>query len=260
MFSASQSRRGSTYLEVQVAMVLLAIGMAGMYSMSVVQTKQTRRLIDVLPAAEIPALNRSGDPWARKLGVYASVDEIVTPPAAVLPYSYAEQVVNDGDGAPSITTFQGPLDTHGFISFGHTPSYQGDYHYHRSYGNIGSYFEFQATGLPVGEYEVLTTYYVYGSLGNAIPHQIYDGPTLRTTVNVNQKIATSDVSYDGKLWDRLAVVQVNTGTLRVRLVDGPGCTSYILADAILVRSARSFDVVSVAETAGGGATAILEAP
>ena len=44
------------------------------------------------------------------------------------------------------------------------------------------------------------------------------------------------------------------------LTDGPGAMNYILADAILVRSARSFDVVSVAKTAGGGATAILEAP
>ncbi len=241
-------------------MVLLAIGMAGLYSMSVVQTKQTRRLTDILPAADMPALNRSSDPWMRKLGVYASVEESVTPTGNILPYSYFEQVVDNLDGAPGFTSYQDPSDSYGWYAWNYSPSYRGNSHYHRSFGNIGTYAEFTVSGLPVGEYEVLTCYPPLASLGSVIPHEIHDGATWRTTVNVNQQVGTSEVSYSGRNWDRLAVVQINSGTIRVRLMDGPGAMNYILADAILVRSARSFDVVSVAETAGGGATAILEAP
>ena len=248
-------------MEVQVAMVLLAIGMAGLYSMSVVQTKQTRRLTDVLPPADVPALNRAGDPWMRKLGVYASVEELVTPTGSIL----AVFVLRASRRQPRRPARFYILSKTRVISlswyaWNYSPSYLGNSHYHRSYGNLGSYAEFSITGLPVGEYEVLTCYPALSSLGSAIPHQIYDGTTLRTTVNVNQKVATSEVSYNGRNWDRLAVVQINSGMVRVRLIDGSGARNYILADAILVRSARSFDVVSVAETAGGGATAILEAP
>ncbi len=241
-------------------MVLLAIGMAGLYSMSVVQTKQTRRLTDVLPPEDVPALNPTGDPWMRKLGVYASVEATVTPTSAILPYAYFEQVVDNLDGTPSFSFYKDPADTFDWFAWDYYPAYLGNSHYHRSNGNIGSYAEFTISGLPVGEYEVLTSYPPLTSLGAAIPHEIHDGTTWRTTVNVNQKTMASDVSYNGRDWDRLAVVQINSGTVRVRLTDGPGAMNYILADAILVRSARSFDVVSVAETVGGGATATLEAP
>ena len=52
-------RRGSSYLEVQVAMVMLSIGMVGLYSMSVVQTRQTSRLTEILPADEPAGLEPS---------------------------------------------------------------------------------------------------------------------------------------------------------------------------------------------------------
>ncbi len=241
-------------------MVLLSIGMAGLYSMSVVQTKQTRRLRDVLPAGETPALNQAATPWERKLGVYASVETTVTPVGNLVPYAFVEQVIDNLDSSPAVVASKHPTDSFGWISWNYWGAYRGNVDYHWSNGNVGSYIEFQATGLPIGEYEVLTTYPVFSSLGPAIPHQIFDGPALRTTVLVNQKMWPSDVTYDGRQWDRLAVVQVNSGTLRVRLTDGPGCQNYILGDAILVRTARSFNLVSVAKTAGGGATAILEAP
>lgn len=260
MKSSIQHRRGSSYLEVQVAMVLLAIGTAGLYSMSVVQTKQTRRLLDVLPAAEVPALNRSTDPWMRKLGVYASVDQVVAPTGIIPAYSYVEQVVDDSDGSPGFTYFKDPGDIYGWVDWGHSRARLGNAHYHRSYGNVGSYAEFVVTGLPVGEYEVLTHYPEFASLGSSIAHEIEDGTTWRATVNVDQKVATSEVTFGGRDWDRLGVVQINSGTLRVRLLDGPGATNYIIADSILVRSARSFELLSVSETVGGGATATLEAP
>lgn len=247
-------------MEVQVAMVLLSIGMAGLYSLSVVQTKQTRQLSDVLPADELPALNQAGNAWERKLGVYASVDGAVTPVGGILPYTYAEQVIDNADGSPGVVTYKDPSDVLGWYPWSYSPAYRGNAHYHPSYGRTGSFVEFKATGLPMGEYEVLTSYPAIASLGASIPHRIYDDTQLRTTVNVNQRISPSEVKYNGRQWDRIAVIQVNSGTVRVRLTDGSGCQSYILADAVLIRSARSFNLLSVAKTAGGGATAILEAP
>ena len=247
-------------MEVQVAMVLLSIGMAGLYSMSVVQTKQTRRLTDVLPPADVPALNRTSDPWMRKLGVYASVEASVTSTGVILPYSYFEQVVDNLDGAPGYSFYKDPADTFDWFAWDLSPAYLGNSHYHRSNGNIGSYARIHVQRVASRRVRSLDVLSALTSLGAAIPHQIHDGTTWRTTVNVNQKMMASDVSYNGRDWDRLAVVQVNSGTLRVRLTDGTGCENYILADAMLVRSARSFDLVSVAETVGGGATATLEAP
>jgi hypothetical protein len=247
-------------LEIQVAMVLLSIGMAGLYSMSVVQTKQTRQLRDLLPADELPALNQAANAWERKLGVYASIDGAVTPVGSISPYTYAEQVIDNNDGSAGLVMHKDPADILGWYPWSYWPAYRGNAHYHPSYGRTGSYAEFRVTGLPIGEYEVLTSYPAIASLGASIPHRIYDDTQLRATVNVNQRIPPSEVTYDGRQWDRIAVIQVNSGTVRVRLTDGPGCQSYILADAVLIRSARSFNLLSVAKTAGGGATAIVEAP
>jgi hypothetical protein len=241
-------------------MVLLSIGMAGLYSMTVVQTKQTQRLRNVLPPGDTPALNQAADQWARKLGVYASVEGAVTPRDPIVPYVYFEQVIDNLDAPPWVTTYKAPSDTYGWTAWNYYLGYRSNLHYHRSFNVVGSSVQFQASGLPQGEYEVLTTYPVFASLGTAIPHQIFDGGTLRATVKVNQTIAPAEVNYGGRRWDRLAVVQVNSGTLRVRLADGPGCSHYIVADAMLVRSARSMNLLSVTKTVTGGATAVLEAP
>jgi len=256
--SHNAARRGSSYLEVQVAMVLLSIGVAGLYSMSVVQTKQTVRLSNVLSAADQPALNQSADAWARKLGVYASVEANTVPRDDPIPYIYTERIVDNADSGARF--HKDGDDTYGWTDWNYSRAYRANARYHYSYGYVGSRSEFRFENLPDGEYEVLTTYPEFSSLGPAIPHQILDDNTLQTTVAVDQRVAPSEVYHDGRWWDRIAVVNIRRGKLKVRQLDGPNSMRYIIADAFMVRTARSFELLSVSKTPDGGATAVLQAP
>ncbi|QDT13321.1 hypothetical protein [Planctomycetes bacterium K23_9] len=249
---------GSSYLEVQVAMVMLAVGMAGLYSMTVVQTRQANRLRDSLPPADVAALNQAPTVWQRKLGVYATIDDAVVPADPVLPRTDGETIVDNQDGAPGFTFYQEPSDPNSWISWTHSYTYNGNAHYHRSTDLVGSWCQFESNGLLPGNYEVLVTHPSFSSLGDAVPYEIYDGTTLLGTVNVDQTQSTSGTSYGGRMFDSLGVYTIDSGQLRVRLTDGPGCSNYILADAILISSQRVLDVVSITRDANGGATAVLE--
>ena len=251
------TRHGSSYLEVQVAMVLMSLGTAGLYSMSVVQTRQSARMSAMLPADEVAALNRVADPWQRKLGVYAEIGDTVIADSPATPDMAFETIV-DNQQLGSLTYFQAPADMYSWISWNYWPSYLGNSHYHPSLGNVGSYAQFNVTGLVPGEYDVYTTFPALGSLGDAIVHEIRDGGAVVATKVVNQKVAPSELAHAGRMWEKLGHVQINSGALSVRLTDGPGATSFILADAILVRSRRSLEVVTIAETNSGGVTATLQ--
>lgn len=251
------TRRGSSYLEVQVAMVMLSIGMAGLYSMSVVQSRQTNRLTEILPADQPAALNQSNLEWARKLGVYASVEDNVIPSAPLSSNTTFVDVIVDNQ-SPGATFHRGSGDWFGWNSWNYWRAYHGNAHYHRSYGRTGSWAQLQANGLASGDYEVYVSYSNLTSLGSSIPHQVYDGTILLETVNVNQRNAPSDFSHAGKMWHQLGIYQINSGQVRVRMMDGPTSRNYILCDAMLVRTRRPMQVLSVAESTGGGATATLE--
>jgi hypothetical protein len=237
-------------------MVMLSIGMAGLYSMSVVQTRQTSRLTQVLPAGQPAALNQAGLDWARKLGVYASIENAVVPSVPVTNSPVVDIIIDNHDTGASF--FRGPTDSYGWTSWDYSPAYLGNAHYHFSVGKSDSWAQLQAVGLSRDEYEVYVSYSALGSLGPAIPHRVYDGATLLETVPVDQKVAPSDFSHGGRMWRLLGVYPINSGTVRVRMMDGPTSRSYILCDAMLVRTRRPLRLLSLAETDGGGVTATLE--
>ena len=67
---------------------------------------------------------------------------------------------------------------------------------YRSFGNVGSYAQFNFTGLAPGEYEVYTSYPALGSLGTAIAHEIRDGGAVVATRIVDQTVAISQLVRD----------------------------------------------------------------
>ena len=252
-----------SYLEVQVAMILLAISTTGLYSISVIQTRQSARLTESAfgeYADEQAAINPSTNPWARKLGVLATIEDGIAPSIAIEPQQ-SFTAIKDGHQSPSPNTHQGSGDFWSWNSWSFYRSYNGQahYHYQPSSSGEGSYFEQEITGIPHGNYEILVTYPWLGSLGQSISHQIYDGPTLIRTVFVNQRTANSDTRLNNHTWDRLDVLPITSGTLRIRILDGPTGSSYVVADAIAVRT-RRFELTSVGPTNSGGATAVLEVP
>lgn len=250
-------RAGSTYLEIQVAMVMLAIAVSGLYSLSVIQTRQTSRLAEVLPSNEIAALNQADSAWERKLGSYARIESAAAPRPAEIPYVKTTRIVDNQDGSPAVELFRGsnPYD---WTSWDYPTNYLGNAHFLYNTGDPSPWAELSAFGLPAGDYDVFVMHPVFTSLGNAIEHQVYDGNSLLESVLVNQQQSPDDTYHAGRWWKRLGTYEINSGTCRVRLIGGPGALWYIIADAIMVRSRRSLEIQSIADTADGGVTVTLE--
>ena len=250
------AKRGSTYLEIQVAMILMSVGVMGLYATNVVQSRQSGRLSEVLPAADTAAINQATSQWARKLGHYGSVDATVIP---TLPAESHQTVWVVDDQDSGFTHFKDPADTYGWTqNWSASGNYQTFASFHLSYGNVGTWAQFEFNGLPPDEYTICTTFFDLSVLGDSIEHEIYDGPALLGSHFVDQRQDPTGVSYNGRDWLPLGTYEVNSGQLRVRLLDGPGATDFILADAMLLIRRPTMRVVSVSPTSGGGMTATLE--
>ena len=258
-----QNRKATTYLEVQVAMVMLAIATSGLYSVSVIQTKQSARLtgrvFEEFADAEA-AINAPASPWARKLGVMATVDEVVSPAIAIDADSYFVSITDNEDSTLT-TKFTAPADgdDDSWIDWKYTHCYGGTAFYHEENSNpgAGSYCDQEINGIPAGNYEVLITYPNLYSLGRRIAYEIYDGTTLVKTVYINQWLACNDTQLDGHGWERIAVMPITSGKLKIRIKDGPYAQNFVIVDAIAVRT-RKFELTSVNATVSGGATAVVE--
>ena len=263
MHSPNPSRRASTYLEIQVAMVMLSIATAGLYSVSVIQTKQSTRLTDRVFAEFADAdaaINAPTSPWARKLGAMATVDEVTSPGIPIDPDNYFVSIT-DNDGSGVTTTFREPSDSYGWTFWTYFRCYGGNAYFHRetSQPGDGSYCDQEIAGIPNGNYEVLITYPNLFTLGRNIAYEIYDGTTLVQTISVDQWQPCNDTQLDGHDWERIAVMPITSGTLKIRIKDGPAARNFLIVDAIAVRT-RKFELTSVTPTSSAGATALLETP
>ncbi|MEO1525346.1 MAG: hypothetical protein AAFX06_07910 [Planctomycetota bacterium] len=257
-------RRGSSYLEIQVAMVVLSVGMMGLFSLSVVHTKQSARLRAVLPPDEIASINPIvvGTPqetaWAKKLGAVAEIEmNAVATQTPIYPLNVGFQsIVDDEDGSAAFERNTGAggfwFNYESFTDYGSRVSllYLPD--------STGAYAEY-TIAVPPGEYEVLTCIPRHPLFGSAVPYQVFDGTSLIDTVNVNQQTSQNDFYHGGLWWESLGVYTFHTNTVRVRIVDAPISGTFLVADAMMVRCRRSFDLVSdVTETSSGGAQVTVE--
>ncbi|MCA9138711.1 MAG: hypothetical protein KDB00_18195 [Planctomycetales bacterium] len=259
-------RRGSSYLEVQVAMVLLSIGISGLYSISVVQTRQTARLQEMLPSDEVASINpvSTTNPaeaaWAKKLGVYADIQtDSVAAPVTTYPLNTGFVKIVDNEDTGDYWTHRGWGAPDWFQYTGSLEKYEDSISVLQTSGSHGSFAEFIARNIPPGEYEVLLFCARISPCGSAVPHQIYDGPQLIDTVSVNQRVADNDFYYDSHWWQRLGVYTFHNSEIRVRMLDSPDTGDYVIADAIMIRCRRSFSVTSPVEaTTSGGATVTVD--
>ena len=236
-------------------MVLMSIGMMGLYSMSVIQTRQANRLKQLLPTESI-AINQAPEPWARKLGAYGRLESAVLPRDSVLPKNDV-YIVDNQDGSPRFRTYKDPSDPHSWVSWAQTNSYRNRSHFHYSTGETGSWAQFRQDSLPPDEYQVFFYWATLSVWGMNTQLEIFDGASLLDTVPVDQTVEGNDLVYDGKSWKFIGSYAVNSGVLRARLKGGPE-TAFIVVDAMLLRPRLPPKVVSVAKTSLGGASAVLE--
>ena len=68
-------RKGFTYMEVQIALLLFGIAVSGLVPMSVMQTRQTSALKERFDDETTHYLEPQSNDWARRLGAPAIVTE-----------------------------------------------------------------------------------------------------------------------------------------------------------------------------------------
>ncbi|QEG01796.1 hypothetical protein Mal15_58770 [Stieleria maiorica] len=268
--SVTSARRGSTYLEVQVAMVLLSIGISGLYSLSVVQSRQTAQLQQMLPADQIASINpvTAGSPaeaaWAKKFGVYADiVPDAVAAPSPIYPLNSGYQAIRDNEDSSGFTTHAATGGDDWEEYGGHPGDNESTVHEIQTTAAYGSYALFSFYSVPPGDYELFT--YVpekkssyAGEFGSAVPHHVYcDG--LVGTVHVDQRSLKHDLERSGRWWESLGTYTFTHSTVHVLIYDTPVSGDWLIADAVMLRCRRSVEIVTPAlATPDGGATVTVE--
>ncbi|OYP29394.1 hypothetical protein CGZ80_24610 [Rhodopirellula sp. MGV] len=234
----------------QVAMVLLAIATSGLFSLSVVATRQSVRLQNTLPPSQTISINPNslGEPaeaaWARKLGVFADleVDErrIAKMPT---PFQAGFDRVVDNSG-PNFYSHHAqdsqPWQTQSNVpdSFGNTITRLSADQSH------GSFAAYVFSNVPDGEYELLLHVPRSPDFGVAVRHRVYFAGSFADTIDVDQTVDTRDTEIDGLYWQRLGVYHVRGSMIAVQVIDTPGSGPTIVCDAVRLRSRRSFDIVA----------------
>ncbi|QEG38580.1 golvesin C-terminal-like domain-containing protein [Roseimaritima ulvae] len=239
MHPAPHSRRGFSYLEVQVAAVLLAVGISGLAPLVVIQSRQATRVAERLTSSEPIYLAPVDGDWHRRLGALADVSASA---AAPLTPHRRPQLISSRSGYPAFRTHAAAGGYQYWVTYYDPLAYGSQLVWHYTSGTYGSYAQWQFTDVPAGYYEVYTTHSARSYWHPAAPFRIYDDTAVVHSTQINQRLFPNDYSYDGQTWERLGTVRIVSGTLRVRLVDDTSSPGYLAANAIMI---RPLEVVSV---------------
>lgn len=274
--SHSVNRFGFSYLEIQVAMVLLSIGIAGLFSMSVVQTRQTSRLERLLPANdgrgtnEIVSINsvvtaddRVTD-WAKKLGVYAETTMTgIVERQRSIPLSELPPQIIDNESSSGLVLYDGGSGS-GWVEYvGHTSSYGNSAHQISNADSSGAYAYYLFTSLPEGEYEVCIHVpekdpSLTGEFGETVEYWVFDENGWNQTL-VNQRSIRPDVDYGGRWWQSLGTYYFPSGIGYVFTRDSNYPSDWFIADAVMIRPRRSWQLAGeVTRSANDGASVVVE--
>ena len=170
------------------------------------------------------------DPTTNRL--YVLVDDAIANPYEAWPEMYVYQV----GPAPSTTTVvvddgQANFTTNGTNWTAAPNGFYGEQQQTNDSPPNDATATWQTNGLAPGTYTVRTTWNVASTTNtSAAVYQIYDGSTLVQTVSVDQQLTPFGTVIGGELFQTLATVQINSGTLRVVVTSQ--ATGTLVADAI----------------------------
>ena len=227
--SLARTRRGFSFLELQVALVVFAVALSGLYPLVVMQSKQAKKIDSWLSPKSTGYLVPSSDDWARKLGAVASMrttDPGARPAAPVL------LIDNGGSGYTESGTGWG-ADTQ-------KDAYQGTLRWHAS-GIGDNAATWQFTSIPVGWYDVQVTWLESGNRASNAPYQVYDASKLRGTYLVDQTQPPSGPLFGDRPWQSLATLSLCSGTAKVILSDA--ADGRVIADGM--RLVPVYNVVQI---------------
>ncbi len=227
-------RQGFSIWEAQVALVILAVTLSGLCPLLVMQSRHQEKLEARLAPAATHYLTPSTDEWARKLGA-AALSTTQTPapkPAAPI------LLLDDGDSGYSETGSD-------WTSATDAQAYGGDSRWHSPGMGLNT-ATWQFTGLQPGWYNVQATWHEGLLCSLDAPYTVYDGSTSKGTFQVNQSLAPSGSTFDGRPWQSLAVLSIHNSSVSVVLSDNT-LTGRVYADGVRLVPVRNIVSVSSLE-------------
>lgn len=211
-------RRGFSLIELQVAMIVFAIGVVGIGPLVVMQTRSLERIESRFNSKNTYYLVPSTDTWAQKLGATARLTTVDPGPPAAAP------VLKRDDADEEFIT----VGT-GWTAEANPEAYQGGAHVHEA-GDGSEIARWEFTGLAPGWYNVQITWKEDDLLADDAPYTILEGTETKATKVIDQTTAPAGDEFDGKLWESLGIVSTTTGSMTVELTDGG--SDRVVADAV----------------------------
>jgi len=227
-------RSAFSLLELVVALTAFGLIVAGIFPLVVMQSRGVKRLENLAPSDKTWHLVPSSDGWVRKLGGTATVT--FTDPGPPPPDAAELLPVDDSDPGYSETG-------DGWTTLSDEDAVGGSFRRHSAdEGNPSpDAATWTLTGLTTGWYDVRLTWIDAPEHATDASYSIYDGTTLVGAYSLNQQLAPSGDVFDGRPWESLAAVFIQSGTVRVQLT----AESNGLVAAAAVRLVPIQNVVSV---------------
>lgn len=216
-------RRGFTLLEVEVALIVLAIALAGLCPLLVMQSRQLSSLETQLSPKTTYYLGPSNDAWVQKLGASASLltSDPGPPPAAAVTLS---------DNGDSLYAESGS----NWTSQSDSTAYRGSYRIAAA-GDGSDTATWTFSGLTPGWYDVQATWVSRSDRGTNVPYTILDGINPVGNVTVDQTAVS--LTPGQVTWNDLGTFLITGDVLVVQVTDA--ANGSVIADAVRVLPIRN---------------------
>lgn len=219
----SRPRRGFTLLEVEMAFIVLAIALAGLCPLLVMQSRQLSGLESQLAPQTTYYFAPSTDGWVQKLGASAALVTSDPGPAPRPPVT----VVDNADPAYAETGS-------GWTSQSDPSAYQGSYRSHAT-GAGADTASWTFSGLLPGWYDVQVSWVAGSQNATNAPYTILDGTNPVGSFTANQ---TTTSGTPGQIaWNDLGDYLITGDVLVVQLSDAGN--GFVVADAVTITPVRN---------------------
>lgn len=221
-------RRGFSYLETQVAMVLFMMTVSGAVPLAVIQTRQLARVESRFEPGTTQYLNQPEGRWARKLGAPAILSD--TPPEPAEPTEEAWEIltVDDQDDGYREKNKSWNDWTH----FNWTPAYGDDFTMNFPDG-VKDVASWEFKDLKPAKYTILVTYPTFPFANQDATYVFFLNGNEEDHKKIDQTKPINEPPVDGVRWKKLDKITVETknSTIRVELSD-EDATGYNVIDAV----------------------------
>jgi hypothetical protein len=230
--AGAAKRAGFSLLEMEVALIVLAIALTGICPLIVMHWRVLGALDRRLSAGTPHYLIPSQDAWARKLGAGAAIVEIDPgPPPAPPTLLIDDQTSGYSESGGGWNTASDPQALDGYYRWS-LPLPPG------TPGNTAAW---SFSGLAPGAYRVEATWVEGPDRASNALYNVYDGMNLQGSVSVSQQIHPALIANDGRAWQLVYKLLCTSGSTRVEL-SGQG-NGRVIADAVRLVPVRNTVVV-----------------